>query len=68
MTLYDDNGYFDIGRVLASKLPFIFVVGGRGTGKTFSSLKYVLEHNIKFVFLRRTQSQVDLINNTAVQV
>ena len=62
MTLYDDNGYFDIGRVLASKLPFIFVVGGRGTGKTFSSLKYVLEHNIKFVFLRRTQSQVDLIN------
>lgn len=62
MRLYDDNGYFDIGRVLDTKLPYIFVVGGRGTGKTFSSLKYVLEHNIKFVFLRRTQSQVDLIN------
>ena len=62
VSLYDENGYFDISGPLSTKLPFIFVVGGRGTGKTFSSLKYVIEHNIKFVFLRRTQSQVDLIN------
>ena len=47
--------------ILKTKLPFIFIIGGRGTGKTFGALKYVLEHNIKFVFLRRTQTQVDLI-------
>ena len=60
--LYDTNGYFNIEPVLQTKLPFCFIVGGRGTGKTFSSLKYHVEHNIKFVYLRRTQSQVDLIN------
>lgn len=62
ITLYDKNGYFDISNVLATKLPFLFIIGGRATGKTFSALKYVIEHNVKFVFLRRTQSQVDLIN------
>ena len=62
MQIYNQEGYFEVGNVLKTKLPFLFVVGGRGTGKTFSSLKYVIEHNIKFVFLRRTQSQVDLLN------
>ena len=61
MRLYDDNGYFDVENVIKAGLPYNFVIGGRGTGKTFSSLKYVIEHNKKFVFLRRTQSQVDLI-------
>ena len=62
MQIYNKEGYFEVGNVLKTKLPFLFVVGGRGTGKTFSSLKYVIEHNIKFIFLRRTQSQVDLLN------
>ena len=62
MQFYNEEGYFEVENVLRTKLPFIFVVGGRGVGKTFSALKYVIEHNIKFVFLRRTQSQVDLIS------
>ena len=61
MTLYDENGYFDLERVLQTKLPFLWVVGGRGVGKTFSSLKYCITHNKKFILLRRTQAQVDLI-------
>ena len=43
-------------------MPFIFCVGGRGTGKTYGALKYVLENDIKFLYMRRTQSQADLIN------
>lgn len=62
MRIYNEEGYFEVENVLKTKLPFLFVVGGRGTGKTFSSLKFVIEHNIKFIFLRRTQSQVDLLN------
>ena len=62
MLLYNKEGYFEVENVLATKLPFLFVVGGRAVGKTFSSLKYVIEHNVKFVFLRRTQAQVDLIS------
>lgn len=61
MKLYNDNGYLNISAVIDTKLPFLFCVGGRGTGKTFGALKYVLDHNIKFIFLRRTQTQVDLI-------
>lgn len=61
INLYDNNGYLNMENILKTKLPFIFIIGGRGTGKTFGALKYVLEHNIKFVFLRRTQTQVDLI-------
>ena len=62
MQIYNKDGYFEVENVLKTKLPFIFVVGGRATGKTYSSLKYVITHNIKFIFLRRTQSQVDLLN------
>lgn len=62
MQIYNKDGYFEVENVLKTKLPFLLVCGGRGTGKTFSSLKFVIEHNIKFIFLRRTQSQVDLLN------
>lgn len=43
-------------------MPFNFVVGGRGTGKTYGALKYVYENNIRFMLMRRTQAQCDLIN------
>lgn len=62
MKLFTDKGYLDIEAIINTKLPFIFICGGRGTGKTYGMLKYVLDHNKKFVFLRRTQSQVDLIS------
>lgn len=62
MQIYNKDGYFEVENVLATRLPFLLVCGGRGVGKTFSALKYVIEHNIKFVFLRRTQAQVDLIS------
>lgn len=62
MQIYNTDGYFEVENVLKTKLPFLYVVGGRGVGKTFSSIKYCLEHNIKFVFLRRTQTELDLIN------
>lgn len=61
MNLYHDNGYFNIENVLLKEYPFNFVVGGRGTGKTFGALKYAVESGRKFMFMRRTQSQIDLI-------
>lgn len=60
--IYLDNGYINIEYILKYPVPFIFCVGGRATGKTYGSLKYVLENNIKFLYMRRTQSQTDLIN------
>lgn len=60
--LYLDSGYLNIPYILHFPVPFIFCVGGRGTGKTYGALKYVLESGEKFIYMRRTQSQADLIN------
>lgn len=62
MKLYQDSGYVNIAGILSLGIPFNLVVGGRGTGKTYTSLDYVLENAIKFMFMRRTQAQADLIN------
>lgn len=62
MKIYQDSGYIDIRKILAVGLPFTFIVGGRATGKTYTSLKTVVEDATKFIYMRRTQSQTDLIN------
>lgn len=62
MSIYQKNGYINIKNILSYGMPFNFVVGGRATGKTYTSLKTVIEDNIKFMFMRRTQTQTDLIN------
>jgi hypothetical protein len=62
MDIYLDSGYIDIRKILSLGLPFNFLVGGRATGKTYGSLETVIEDNIKFIYMRRTQTQADLIN------
>ena len=60
--LYQEDGYLNMKGILSVDVPFFFLWGGRGIGKTFGALKYVLENDIRFMFMRRTQSQADLIN------
>ena len=62
MNLYDENGYVNIREILKLNLPFTIVVGGRATGKTYTTLKTAVEDNITFMYMRRLQSQADLIN------
>ena len=62
MGIYLDNGYIDIGKILSYKIPFNFIVGGRGTGKTYGALKNAYETDTRFILMRRTQAQCDLIN------
>jgi len=61
MNLYHENGYANIPEILKQGMPFTFVVGGRGTGKTFGALDYVARSGIRFCLMRRTQSQLDTI-------
>lgn len=65
MNLFLPSGYLDMFRIISIKTPYIFVIGARGTGKTYGALKYALESGTPFVFMRRTQTQVDLIKNDA---
>lgn len=62
MSIYQKSGYIDIRAIMALGLPFNFIVGGRATGKTYTSLETVKEDGIKFIYMRRTQSQADMIN------
>ena len=65
MSLFLDNGFVNMPRLFASRLPFIFVVGGRGTGKTYGALAHVRKQALdgkKFIYMRRTQDQVDKIS------
>lgn len=62
MKLYLDNGYVNIEHILSYDIPFNFIVGGRGTGKTYGALKTAYVNNIRFMLMRRTQAQCDLIN------
>lgn len=62
MGIYLSNGYLDIAKILSYKMPFNFIVGGRATGKTYGALKYAYESHTRFILMRRTQAQTDLIN------
>jgi len=62
MNIYLKNGYIDIEKILRLEQPFNFVVGGRGTGKTYGALKSAYESDIRIMLMRRTQAQCDLVN------
>ena len=62
MNYYLDSGYLDMPKIIEQdNSPFIVVMNGRGTGKTFGALQYVIERGVKFILMRRTQTQVELL-------
>ena len=66
MELYDENGYCNIPAIMNLKTPFIFILGGRGTGKTYGLLKWLYDNDTKFFYLRRTQKEIDALKNDAL--
>lgn len=59
---YLKSGYLDMTDIIENKYPFCFIVGARGTGKTFGALDYVyLRPLIEFILMRRTQEQCNTI-------
>lgn len=67
--LYDEKGYINIPGIInfdPVNLCWIFLVLGRGTGKTFTALKEGLDRADAdlgtFIYMRRTQDQCDLIS------
>ena len=60
--LFLENGYVDMARIIEQKYTFILMTGARGTGKTYGAIKYVIEHKMKFIYMRRTKLQADVIS------
>ena len=68
MKIYDSSGYVNVRGILDEGYPFNFLVGGRGTGKTYTTLKVAREDERLFMLMRRTQSQADLISKPEFSV
>ena len=63
MKIYNKEGYADQFEMISKGNTFIFQVGARGTGKTYGSMLYILETGIKFLYLRRTKTEADLVKS-----
>lgn len=58
---YTADGWVNAAAVIDDPAPFCICVGGRGIGKTFGVLKEIISRDMRFVYMRRTQAQIDAI-------
>lgn len=61
---YLDSGYIDMKSIIEEPdLPFMFLWGGRGTGKTYGALKWAIDNykstGERFIYMRRTDRQLE---------
>ena len=63
--LYLPNGYLDFSQVIDNDYPITFVIGGRGTGKTYGALAAVKDAYEQtghpYIYMRRTAKQAEII-------
>ena len=58
--LYDKTGWVNWEYIIGQGCAFTMVVGARGVGKTYGVMKYCIEHDIPFIYLRRLKTQLEL--------
>ena len=64
MNYYLESGYVNFEEIMDQPYPFTFLIGGRGTGKTYGALAWILDHLTPvtpFLWIRRRQAQVDIL-------
>lgn len=59
--IYTADGWLDVPKIVAKPYPFTFCTGARGVGKTYGALKYVVENDIPFIYLRRTLTETEFL-------
>jgi hypothetical protein len=59
--MYTPEGWVDFPEIMKTAPPFIIMMGGRGTGKTYGALKMLIEQNAKIIYMRRTQVQANMV-------
>lgn len=62
MDLYTNDGWINFPPIWNNRIPFWFITGARGIGKTYGMFKYVIENDHKIIYLRRSAKQVDFIS------
>lgn len=59
--IYLENGFLNMPYIIENSLPFLVVIGGRAIGKTYGGLKYFIDNDAHYMYLRRTQTQIDTV-------
>ena len=60
--IFLENGYLDFRSFINTPgITYFIIVGGRGTGKTFGGLEFAVSDELKFVYSRKNQVQLDFI-------
>lgn len=59
MSLYQESGYLDFDWIRRQRMTWNIIIGGRGTGKTVTALGECQLADIRIVYMRRTQAQLD---------
>lgn len=59
--LYTPEGWVNTSLLINSPAPVVVAVGGRGIGKTYGCLRDLYRTGKNYIYLRRTQSQIDSI-------
>lgn len=63
LDLYEGGGWINIPAVARLGCWCIILIGKRQVGKTYGTLKYMLENNRHFLYLRRTTTEFDAITS-----
>ncbi len=58
--LYTDSGWINWEYIEKETSAFCMTVGARGVGKTYGLIKFLLDMEKKFLYVRRLQSQLDI--------
>lgn len=69
MRLYTEEGWLDIPHIAGicdrNNINFVVIIGKRQVGKTFGVLSYLLDYGKKFIFLRTTKTEYEVITGGA---
>lgn len=61
LDLYTGQGWLNVPALAGTGAWCIVVVGKRQVGKTYGTLKYLLDNNLQFMYMRRTNDEFDVI-------
>ena len=70
MKMFLDSGYINMLDILQNDYTFVFIAGGRGTGKTYGGLKSILQMQNeckinRFMYLRRRKTENDSVSTNS---
>lgn len=67
MNIYTKDGWLDVPHIneVADRndINFVIIIGKRQVGKTYNVLKFMLDQNKQFIFMRRTSTELEMLEH-----